>query len=85
MYIFAGPIAGIMVDKFGDRVTIMVGCIGCGFSAAVASIAESFEVVLISFGIAMGKFKLLDHKFSSFYLLYKILYCVTIKKFTFEQ
>lgn len=50
-----GPLAGVLVDKIGYRTISMIGCIGTGISMAITSFTTSFEVVVVTYGILMGK------------------------------
>ena len=44
-----------MVERFGDRTIIMIGSVGAGLFTAAASLATSFELVLICYGLFTGK------------------------------
>ena len=51
---FTGSVSGIMVSKFGCRVTSLLGAIICAVSLASASMSQSLVVLYLSYSIPFG-------------------------------
>jgi len=51
---FTGSVSGIMVSKFGCRVTSLLGAIICAVSLASASMSQSIVVLYLSYSIPFG-------------------------------
>lgn len=51
---FTGSVSGIMVSKFGCRVTSLLGAIICAVSLASASVSQSLVVLYLSYSIPFG-------------------------------
>lgn len=51
---FCGPFAGILVNRFGCRVTCMLGGTICAASLGIASLAESIIVLYFTYSILFG-------------------------------
>ena len=43
-----------MIEIIGTRPTVIIGCAGAGLSLAVASIANNFEVLFVTYGALTG-------------------------------
>jgi len=51
---FTGPVSGILVSKFGCRLTTVLGALICAASLATASLSEGLVTLYLSYSILFG-------------------------------
>ena len=51
---FTGPVSGVLVNKFGCRLTNLLGALICAASLATASLSESLVTLYLSYSILFG-------------------------------
>lgn len=54
LFLFAGPLSSLLVNRFGSRSVVILGGLMCGLSVAAASLADSIIYLYFFIGIIGG-------------------------------
>ena len=54
-FVFVGPVAGVLANRFGCRKVVMGGTLISVIGLLVSTVSPNVEVLIITFGIITGK------------------------------
>ena len=81
---FAGPIGGVVITKWGPRVAVILGGVFASLGYALSAISPSLDMLFITHGIINGEFSV-DYLFTFSFDKSRILSTEELKPlFSFE-
>lgn len=53
-FLFIGPASGVFVNRFGCRLSTIIGCLTCSVALALGSVAPNIVVLYLAFSLLFG-------------------------------
>lgn len=76
-FVFAGPLSGYLIEKFGERKVAIVGSLISAIGITSSAFVNSVPVLILTYGVISGKFSIYIYICSLYVLLLVLRYLST--------